>query len=550
MRLSRFYLSLIYLFSFLLTYGQQPLSFSYNFPAYHSEVLPYQLDATLITPPKGKNGSASLIGRALPAAISPVKTGEWTSWQGKKIWRCKVKAVGAKGLILYPDQMKIPAGGELWIYNNDRTIVFGPYRSNENPEGGSYALDVVPSDELTVEYDAWNEEAMDFPFHINEVGYIFKNIGKAGRDFGNSDVCEVNVNCPEGGNWQPEKNAVALILLKLGGALYNCTGTLINNVRMDCTPYFLTADHCYQDDQTGTTATTSELNQWKFYFGFEASGCSNPSTGNGLQNKVLTGCTYVSSSNDMGGDNGSDFALLKIKNKPPDSFHVYYAGWDNRNIAADSGVGIHHPNADIKKISTYKTRLFSDAWGSSVANTHWRIEWAQTATGHGVTEEGSSGSAIFNPEHLVIGTLTGGNSYCSSPTENDFYGKMWYHWTSNGSAANRQLKPWLDPDNTGTATLNGMWSPCYPAGITEQQLRTGINLAPNPASSFVKISCAEDFDQIRIFNVIGEQVVEAKSEKTQNAAVDVRELPAGIFVLEVHSSSGFRAVRTFIKERQ
>jgi PKD repeat protein len=42
----------------------------------------------------------------------------------------------------------------------------------------------------------------------------------------------------------------------------------------------------------------------------------------------------------------------------------------------------------------------------------------------------------------------------------DYYGKMSYHWTSNGTANNRRLKPWLDPTNSGLLVLTGSNDPC------------------------------------------------------------------------------------------
>ena len=37
---------------------------------------------------------------------------------------------------------------------------------------------------------------------------------------------------------------------------------------------------------------------------------------------------------------------------------------------------------------------------------------------------------------------------------------MSYHWTSNGTANNLRLKPWLDPTNSGVLTLAGSANPC------------------------------------------------------------------------------------------
>jgi PKD repeat protein len=74
-----------------------------------------------------------------------------------------------------------------------------------------------------------------------------------------------------------------------------------------------------------------------------------------------------------------------------------------------------------------------------------------------VTEGGSSGSPIFNNSGRIVGDLTGGGSYCSTPTSPDLYGKFSYSWDQNGSTAAERLKDWLDPDNTGITTLDGAY---------------------------------------------------------------------------------------------
>jgi PKD repeat protein len=103
----------------------------------------------------------------------------------------------------------------------------------------------------------------------------------------------------------------------------------------------------------------------------------------------------------------------------------------------------------------------STTWGGSTPNTHWRIVWSSNANGYGVTEGGSSGSPLFNNSAgRIIGTLTGGGANCNAQTAPDSYGKIAYHWTSNGAANNRRLKPFLDPANTGALTQNGSADPC------------------------------------------------------------------------------------------
>src|SRR5690606_8594388 len=65
---------------------------------------------------------------------------------------------------------------------------------------------------------------------------------------------------------------------------------------------------------------------------------------------------------------------------------------------------------------------------------------------------------------LIVGTLTGGSSYCSTPNSPDMYGKMSYHWNQNSSPTGGHLQQFLDPVGGGTNTvLAGTYSPCLPA---------------------------------------------------------------------------------------
>ena len=55
------------------------------------------------------------------------------------------------------------------------------------------------------------------------------------RSFGGSGNCQVNINCPEGEDWQKEKRAIALIVVN--GFRY-ATGALLNTTANDKRPIF------------------------------------------------------------------------------------------------------------------------------------------------------------------------------------------------------------------------------------------------------------------------------------------------------------------------
>ncbi|MGB3902499.1 MAG: T9SS type A sorting domain-containing protein, partial [Bacteroidales bacterium] len=355
-------------------------------------------------------------------------------------------------------------------------------------------------------------------FHLGEICYIYRDV----LFEKSSGACNVNVSCSEGDNWTNQKNSVAKIQIRAGSYYYLCTGSLVNNTNNDCTPYFLTADHC------GYESSTSDLNYWVFYFNYEATTCAG--TFPQFSNHSVTGCTLVASDNFGATEIGSDFYLVKLKYNVPASYNPYYNGWSRSTNVSNSGVGIHHPNGDIKKISTYQNTL------SSGYTTHWSVRWVATANGHGVTEGGSSGSPLFNSNGKIIGTLTGGSSDCSATDQPDYYGKFSYHWASNGSTSDKQLKPWLDPNNSNPIEINGR-------GICGTDIdsyiisQTNINLYPNPATEYINIILENsDINSfiLNVYDILGNLIINEKINNYQNVyTLNIANYNRGTYILNI-----------------
>lgn len=402
-----------------------------------------------------KNGHLSLFARNIKTNINTFNTGSWTTLPNNdRVWQVRITSQGALALIPLFDKLYLPEGATLHIFMPGKQEVIGAFTHSNTDEVRAFCSGIIHGETCLVEYYEPASVAGKGIISINEVGHAYRWIEpltKSTNSTGAAGSCEVNVACSEANNYQDQKRAVARILVASSMGQGYCSGSLINNVRQDCTPYFLSAQHCSE----GTTA--NQYAQWVFYFNYESSTCTGTS---GSSNKTVNGCSKIADSNDNGGDSGSDFLLLQLNSQPNPTYNVYYAGWNTANTGPSSGVCIHHPDGDIKKISTYTTTCTSTSWGGSVQNTHWDVKWAGTTNGHGVTEGGSSGSPLFNNAGEITGTLTGGGSYCSTPNTPDQFGKFAYHWISNGTANNRRLKPWLDPDNTGATSLAGTNTPC------------------------------------------------------------------------------------------
>lgn len=409
----------------------------------------------LNSPYNGKNGTYIETGISLAVNTGINDAGTWTDMpDGSKIWRLTLKAPGANALAVIYDRFTLPEGGKLWLYNAYRNQVAGAFTEKNNPVSKHFSTELIQGEEVTLEYLQPAGSKTLPEIHIQELAYNYVplkmlskyDIGNREKStgWGNSASCHVNVNCsPEGDNWQLQKRGVAEIYLKNGSSYGWCSGTLINTTAGDGTPYFLTADHC------GGDAPSGDFDYWQFYFGYESSGCSIP--GSEPSYNTITGCQLKADGPIAG---GSDFLLLLLNTTPPLGYNPVYNGWDRSNSGSYNGVGIHHPMGDIKKISSYTTSLVTANYTGCMSSAHWRVEWAQTSNGWGVTEGGSSGSPIFNSDGRQIGTLTGGASYCTATSDPDYYGKIYVHWDQNGSSSSQKLQPWLDPGNTGATTTN------------------------------------------------------------------------------------------------
>lgn len=416
---------------------------------------------------RDRNGELYRIGVYAFTDITTTNSGTWKTLEnGDRVWQLHVKFDGAEALSFLFQTFKIYDQTTVDVFNTQGLRVHKTFTSADVLDHFQQNMALCFGDEMTLQIvEPVGSKASEI--QIDRIVYNYRSTGNpAVQKINESESCEINVNCtPVGTNWQEEKRGVARIYVVDGAGAGWCTGSLVNNTAQDCKPLFLTALHC------GVNTSASNSNQWRFYFRYEAVGCTNPGSAGTLDDNFITGCVRLANSADGGGNSGSDFLLVQlgsvanqtttITTLKSAAFNAYWNGWDANNTATTGGVGIHHPAGDIKKISTFTGTTTSTSWGGSVANTHWQMSWTANSNGHGVTEGGSSGSPLFsNATGRIIGTLTGGSSYCNTPSSPDAYGKMSFHWTSNGAPANEQLKTYLDPGNTGLLVLNGSADPC------------------------------------------------------------------------------------------
>ncbi|MDK2978097.1 MAG: lysyl endopeptidase [Bacteroidales bacterium] len=368
--------------------------------------------------------------------ISPETCGTWdTLDNGDKLWQLKISSPGAFSLSVVFDYFKVPQGAKLFIYNLKNQHILGAFTAQNNKKSKTLAIAPVKGDEIIIEYFEPRDVNFTGELHISSVGHDYKNIFNLFNDneknFGASGSCNVNINCPQGDNWQTIKKSVCKITFN--GFL--CSGALLNNTRNDGTPYLLTAKHCIDNAYDAENAI--------FYFNYESPNCDNI---NGDNTQALSGSTIKATPLDK----TLDFTLLELSEMPPPEYSPYYAGW-SRDFADPSTVtSIHHPSGDIKKITIANNGATTGNFGGVYTpNSHWWIE----AWDIGTTEGGSSGSPLFDQNQRIIGDLTGGEASCNY-NFNDYYQQFHRSWQDYPDPG-QQLKTWLDPDSTGILFTDG-----------------------------------------------------------------------------------------------
>lgn len=361
-----------------------------------------------------------------------------------KLFRLMIISENALSLNLKFSKYKIPDKANLYIYNLVRNDIIGGFTSANMQKSGTFATTLIKGDKIILEY--FEPEKTEFPgdLIVGRITHGFRGVGDMSKGFGNSGDCNMNVACDDALPWNNEIRSVCMLVS--GGSGF-CSASLINNTNEDGTPYILTANHCYEEP--------SDL---VFMFNWQSSTCENPTSSplhNDLSGAVLRARDYE-----------SDFCLFEMNDVPPYTYNVYYAGWDNSGNISDNSVCIHHPSADIKKISFDDDACVSDYYlgNSSDDMSHWKVIWNRNTT----TEGGSSGSPLFSGNHKIIGQLHGGYASCSNLDQADWFGKFSYSWDT-GITPETRLKDWLDPLNIGVTELEA-YDPNIPLADNDAQV--------------------------------------------------------------------------------
>jgi len=359
---------------------------------------------------------------AVPVGLElTVDDGEWIPVDGGRIWRVVIASANATTARLHLKGLDVAKGQQVRMSSPgwDGGVI-GPIEGvGEFGNGEAWSMS-LPTNEVLVEWFVPNGARADkLPFAGADYYHGYRQIWKL-EDPGDGGVavgtCHLDPICFP--TWANESNGTVRLIF--AGSL--CSGQLIATTAADETPYVSTANHCI--------STQADAASCQFNFFYRRNTCAASATAAAGTN--VTGGDLVSTYF------ASDCTLLMIRPTLPTG--IFWIGWTNASVpTGTASTGLHHPDGSYQRIS-FGTKN-ANAFNCGSPTTNWSsLSWNPATqygvTSTGVTEGGSSGSAIFrDSDKKMYGVLTCGGSACTNTAADDGYGRWDIAVNSGGFAA-------------------------------------------------------------------------------------------------------------------
>jgi hypothetical protein len=327
---------------------------------------------------------------------------------GTTVWGTSIRVLGAARLRIRLDDVKVPAGTVMWVYGNSgKPIGFDSDLIDVN--GGIWTPSVSGDTvHLEMELPARSDEPASFS--IRRVIQLLPLASASMVGQTNDDAsCLVDANCINSGTFSQieiVRHAIAHMEIPVGGGFVGlCTGGLLGDTKQSGTPYFLTASHCFGDDQNPANHP-DQVQGMEIYFEYRTSGCNSP---NATFLTATIGARLLASST------ANDYAFFQLNSIPSGRG---FLGWTASPVAAGTPLfRVSHP-APAALQGDPQPQVFTQTVATnsgSTCSSAPRGTYIYENLTSGATYGGSSGAPVMNASAQVVGQLYG---KCG-PTPND-----------------------------------------------------------------------------------------------------------------------------------
>jgi len=416
-------------------------------------------------------GSPVQFAVPIPHTASTAASGTWETAGGQATWRYAVQVPTAVSLSFHALVPSFPESAALLVSGAHSAVSYG---ASDLRRGELWSrIHAGDTLQLTLTVAAADAARVDLRIVSLQAGY--RAIGPGVQDHsvyrgliappgggGSSDnaSCVTNYECEvTAGNSTPASATVALVVENL----YQCTGTLINDVPGDNTPYVLTARHC-ETGQLGGGNPAAASGVTVYWNATSACGTPLGSIYDGGLASQSGARTVVEQ---------QDAWLIELDSKPV-AGDAQFAGFDASGAAVQGGYTIHHAQGRDKQFVGWSGKAFAfeeqDALGSAYLSN-----LLETVNQTGNIGPGASGSGLFNRNNRLVGALPIGrkssdaSGYGACPVTPapapdgsngvaDFtaLAAVWRATAdTTSSTGGTTLQSVLDPGNTGSLVVPG-----------------------------------------------------------------------------------------------
>jgi lysyl endopeptidase len=383
----------------------------------------------------------------LPASLQPgsstlLRGGLLENSGGNYIWTAGFRSPGAGAVRLHLEA-DLPAGARMYVYSGSGEV-HGPYGIEQFTDGTLWT-NTIYDDEIFLEVQLLNIRSGARLRVLSLVHIEHESFAPTHASLAPSGTeCFIDATCVSSSEFTGINDAIraiAQLVYQKGGDTFVCSGGLLNNTRQDFTPYFLTANHCFD-----SAASAASLEATWMY---RTANCVDP---NIRPNRQLFPRTLGSTI--MTTAASSDFTLVRLNSNPPSG--SVFLGWDAQtNVASAAGTQlfrIHHPQGVVQYYARHSVNTTSGTCQNSP-----RSHFIYSTDTQGGTAGGSSGSPVLLADLRVVGQLFGS---CGSNLDDDC--DRINNRTVDGAlrASFPQLAPFLSPGSGGTP------APCVPSATT------------------------------------------------------------------------------------
>lgn len=359
-------------------------------------------------------------------SLSQEQTGMMaTLADGTRVWTGTVAVERAWRLRMLMGVLNLPAEALMWVEDasGNRSRPFGTELADSN--GQLWTPSVAgPTIRIRIQLPA-GSDGLDITFQA--VSELFQ-LDAAGQPVTAAsatpaDGCIEDAQCFSSTTFSAideVRKAIARIMFQVGNSSYLCTAGLLNDTDTSTAiPYLLTANHCFESEQSAAS-----LEAWWDYTSAICNGAS-PSLASLPRSN---GATLLAS------DPVGDYTLVQLNGIPSGRWLL---GWSNEPIADGTVLNrISHPQGGKQSFSQ---STFSNALPSCEGLS--RADFLYSAPTLGGTLGGSSGSPIMLDSGQVVGQLYGAcgpnPSDACDPENADVDGAMASFFSA--------VSQWLDP---------------------------------------------------------------------------------------------------------